>query len=367
MRRRRAVIVQEMLPYYRVELLERLRRSLAAEGVDLDLVHGQAAGARALRRDEATVPWATVVRNRSVGRPGGPTVVWQPALSVVRGADLVVVEHANRQLLNYVLLAGTGARRRPRLALWGHGGNLQSGHPGGVAERFKRWTARLPDWWFAYTEGSAERVVNAGFPRERITVVQNATDTSGYTAAERVPRGAADAVFVGGLHQHKRVELLLTAGRRLATIVPGFRLTVAGDGPLRGSVEAAAGEGWLRYVGPVFGADKTRLFSSASVLLMPGLVGLAALDSFAAGTPLVTVDGRFHSPEFEYLIDGVNAVVLPVGTSAHRYADAVAGLLSDPVTLNNLRAGCRVAADSYTLETMVDRYAEGVCRALDVG
>ena len=38
---KRVLVVQESLPHYRVALFEGLRRSLAAEGVLLDLVHGR--------------------------------------------------------------------------------------------------------------------------------------------------------------------------------------------------------------------------------------------------------------------------------------------------------------------------------------
>ena len=89
------------------------------------------------------------------------------------------------------------------------------------------------------------------------------------------------------------------------------------------------------------------------------------VDSFAAGCPLVTVDLDLHSPEIEYLQDGVNGVCLPAGTSPAAYAEAVAGLLDDPARLEVLREGCRQAAATYTLAAMVDRYAEGLLRALE--
>ena len=41
--------------------------------------------------------------------------------------------------------------------------------------------------------------------------------------------------------------------------------------------------------------------SRANLMLIPGLVGLAVVDSFAAQCPVVTTDFRGHSPEFEYI------------------------------------------------------------------
>ena len=85
------------------------------------------------------------------------------------------------------------------------------------------------------------------------------------------------------------------------------------------------------YRGPVFGDETAAdLLRQSTLLLMPGLVGLAVVDSFATGCPLVTVDLPFHSPEIEYLENGVNGVCLPAGTTPTAYAEAVVELLGDP-------------------------------------
>jgi glycosyltransferase involved in cell wall biosynthesis len=276
----------------------------------------------------------------------------------------VVVEQANRQLVNYRLLFRSAVRRRPRVVFWGHGGNLQtSGFAEALGERFKRVVSRRAHWWLAYTQGSADRVAALGFPRERVTVVQNAVDVAPPAdAPERVP---GRCVYVGSLYSHKRIGFLLDAARRTAELRDDFRLVVIGDGEDRPLVEErAVREPWLDVRGPVFGDETARVLASAQLLLMPGLVGLAIVDSFATGCPLVTVELPFHSPEVEYLQDGVNGVQLPAGTTAAEYGEHVARLLGDPAALEQLREGCAVAAATYTVSAMVDRYAAGLLAAL---
>jgi hypothetical protein len=56
--------------------------------------------------------------------------------------------------------------------------------------------------------------------------------------------------------------------------------------------------------------------------------------------------------------------MLPRDTDPEEYAAAVTDLLSDDARLQRLRAGCRAAANVYTLEAMVDRFAGGVVEAL---
>jgi glycosyltransferase involved in cell wall biosynthesis len=361
---KRVVIVQELLPQYRVAFFDGLRAALAAEDVTLDLVHGSAAGDRAQRRDEASVPWATYVGNRRLALRRRE-LVWQPALSVVRDADLVITEQANRQLLNYVLLAGAATRRTPRLALWGHGANLQSRPQDRLSELVKRKTLTWAHWWFAYTAGSAQRVEQAGFPRERITVVQNSVDLSAYAGLDRSRKQPGRCVFVGSLHEHKRVDFLLDAADVLHEQYAEFELHVAGDGPLRQQMSAAASSRpWVIYHGSLFGRAKAELVTSSVLTLMPGLVGLAVLDAFAAQAPMVTADVPFHSPEFEYLTDGENGLVVRGDEGVTAYARAVGDLLAQPDRLAALAEGCRRSAQRYSLSQMVSRFGGGIRSAM---
>ena len=110
--------------------------------------------------------------------------------------------------------------------------------------------------------------------------------------------------------------------------VPDFHLLIIGAGPDAGIAEAAAAElPWVHYAGPKFGAEKTALASLGRVFLMPGLVGLGVLDSFAYGTPMVTTDIPYHSPEIEYLRHGENGLI--VADDVRTYAEAVTELLTD--------------------------------------
>ena len=128
--------------------------------------------------------------------------------------------------------------------------------------------------------------------------------------------------------------------------------------------EAASTDDWVDFRGTMFGEQMAAEVQSSELLLMPGLVGLAVVDSFALECPMVTVDLPFHSPEIEYLQHDVNGVCLPTDTTADRYGDEVAALLGDPERLERLRAGCRASAATYTIHAMVENAATGLMRAL---
>jgi glycosyltransferase involved in cell wall biosynthesis len=349
----RVVIVQETLPHYRVPFFDRLRAALAEGGVELDVVVGQPSGDAARRRDQGVLAWATTVRNRRLGR-----LVWQPAWRHIRGADLVILEQANRHLLGYLLFLAARFGGTP-VAQWGHGADLQRA---GSAWRqtLKFMMTRRASWFFAYTEGSAARVRAAGLDPRIITVVQNAVE---HPAAIAVPKVAAQCVFVGGLHAAKRVDFLLEAADHMAARVPTFHLHIIGDGVERRLIEQRP-RGHVTFHGMLSGPDRDVLLQSSQLTLMPGLVGLVALDAFAARAPLVTIASRSHSPEIEYVVDQTNGIVLPENSSALAYASAATDLLLDPARLERLRHGCDVAASVYTLDSMVERFAEGVLRSV---
>lgn len=377
--RPRVVIVQRYVTHYRVPFYDRLRELLAARGVDLHLVHGfpRAAGSDAAKQDSATVPWATHIDNRWL-RVGPVELLWEPALSYVDGADLVIVEQASSRLLNYVLFA-RHLRGRTRLAFWGHGKNFKESRASSAGEAIKRSMSRRVHWWFAYNRLSAEVVARTGFPVERITDVQNAIDTRGLVAARarldddamaRV-RSELDlpdehvAAFVGGMYAEKRLTFLIEAAGHVRAQLPDFVLLLIGAGPdAETAREAAGAHPWIHYLGPRVADDKVPLLAVSQLLLLPGLVGLAVLDAFALELPLVTTEDAPHSPEIAYLRPGVNGVILPAGTTPAGYADAVVHLLADDAERARLRDGCRAARDRYTIEEMARRFAEGVMAAL---
>jgi glycosyltransferase involved in cell wall biosynthesis len=102
----------------------------------------------------------------------------------------------------------------------------------------------------------------------------------------------------------------------------------------------------------------------SKVLLMPGLVGLVIVDSFALGVPIITTEYPYHSPEIDYLKNGVNGLMIECGESPAVYADAVARLLTSPDLLSALRRGALASAADHTIEAMASNFANGIKNAL---
>lgn len=370
-------VVQRVLPHYRIPFFVGLADRLAQENVQLKLIYGQEYPGTVPMTCEYHGSWAHKIKNRYLRMPG-VELVWQPCIHEVSDCNLVIIEQSNRLMVNYLLMA----RRhhgKYKLAFWGHGRNMQSLQREGFRERLKRGLIRSVDWWFAYTKLTADIVTATGFPRENITVVQNAVSTNefdyqmhglapGELRAVQTRIGIHSqnvGVYCGGMYADKKLGFLIEACEAIRSTVPDFEVIIIGEGPEQYIVEAAARRNhWLHYIGPKYGVDRVAYLLSARVLLMPGLVGLAVVDSFAARVPLFTTDIPTHSPEISYLENGINGVI--TAHSVREYANIVASYLQSDERLNVLRQGCTVSAKQYTVANMIENFAEGVMRCLAI-
>jgi L-malate glycosyltransferase len=375
--RRRVTFVQTTIRQYRIPFFEVLRTELRGRGVDISVVHSTPSRDEDQRRDVAELSWGERTPVRRIGL-GSKNLVWQTAPEIVWSSDLVVVEQATRLILNYRLMP----RRHlggPKVALWGHVVSpYWDANP--TSERIKRWVSRQPDWWFAYTDGEAERLQDLGYPAERITSVRNATDTQrmiGHVAAvsdadvERTRReiglqGEHVGLFLGALVSEKRLDHLVAAADIIRSEIPDFELMVSGDGDLAQWVrEQARQRPWMHVLGQRFEQDLALVLSVSSMLLLPAWVGLVITDGLAAGRPLLTSRDAAHGPEIEYLRHGQNGLLIEDGRDPRRYAAGVVTALHEPGLLQRLQEGARADAQVYSAENMAQRFADGVLRALD--
>ena len=366
----KVLIIQEHMPAFRVPFYERLRELLAGRGVELRLVYAPNQRNTFLKGE---LEWAEPVPIRWIGPLG-----WQPVLGLCRGCDLVIIQQETKYAVNPLLQAWS-VFGGPKVAYWGHGKNFQKAEESGFGGFLKEFLAKRVDWWFAYNDLSAKVVANLGYPRERITSVGNAVDTAGMrkrreeldpseVAALREALGILSenvAVYTGGLYPNKRIGFLLDAAAKIREAIPDFELIVIGGGPEREKVtEAAQQHTWIHDIGPKDDHGKVPFWAMAKLLLMPGLVGLVVVDSFALGVPLVTTDYPFHSPEIDYLKDGENGCIVNCGDDSSAYAVAVVALLRDPERLAGLKEGATRSSEFHTIENMAASFADGVIQCL---
>ena len=373
----RVLVTQGEIKQYRVPFFTKLARALSQDGISLRVAYSDPTH-RDSRNDNCDLPEGLGLKVNGYLLPWRH-LLYQPLLREVAASDFVIAEHGTRYLLNYllVLLSILGLKR---VALWGMGENRDKDR-----SKYSDWIRRRlvmgVDCCFSYTEGTKKYFKDCGIPEERITVVQNAVDTgelsatvdsisqSELTSARQrlgIEENDPVALYCGALDRDKGISFLLEAARRIKLTVPRFHLIVAGGGPESEVVKAAAdADQWIHYMGPRFGREKAMLFKMASVFLLPGYVGLAILDAFAAGLPLVTTNIPYHRPEVEYLESGCNGFMTEADVEI--YASQVAFLLTNDLVRHQLSESARESARKYSIEAMVSNFSIGIRTYLGLG
>lgn len=362
---------------YRVAFYDLLREVFRERSIELRLVSASGLHEDAEKGDQAHIAWAEQ-RSFTELKIRGRTVLWQPGFDLAANSDLIITEQASKQLFN-VALSFTQGALRTRHAFWGHGRNFQESIEGSSGEGMKRALTRRAHWFFAYNDLSAEAAVDAGMPSDRVTPVMNSTDTRRIRQfIDALPPGSDErireehgfghgplALFMGGVYEPKRPEFLIDSAMAVRDRIPNFELVIIGDGSKRDVIQQAADQhDWVHWLGGRYGDDRLEPASVCSVQMMPGLVGLNIVDAFALGVPTITTALDWHSPEIDYLEHGENGFMTAGDATPEAFGAAVADILSDPAQLQRLRAGARSAGKRLSIEDMVQRFVDGVERAL---
>jgi glycosyltransferase involved in cell wall biosynthesis len=143
----------------------------------------------------------------------------------------------------------------------------------------------MVDAYIALTEFGREKFIRGGLPPDRLFVKPNFVHSA-------APPGQGDggfALFIGRLSEEKGIRPLLVAWKRLGMTLP---LKIAGDGPLRGEVQAATQ--CMKNVELLGHVSKDRvadLLRRAHVVIVPSIwyeaFGLVVIEAFAAGVPVI--------------------------------------------------------------------------------
>lgn len=372
---KKVLIIYKYLPQYRVEFFHLLKAKLEAHDVDLQFVHGKSNKIDALKKDEASIDWARVIENKEL-RFGKKVLIWQPVLKELRDKDMVITLPENKLVLNYYLMIAKFFSKY-KFSFWGHAYNMQN-DVDDMRNKAKLMFLNRCDWWFAYTKSAKDFLISRGFNKNHITIVQNAIDTSDLIKYyNTIDAGQVDklkeelnitgdnvGIYCGSMYPDKDFDFILAACYRIKEKVKDFHMVFVGSGVESYKIEKAAETNdWIHYVGPKFGNARVIYFKISSIQLMPRLVGLAIVDSFATETPIITTTHPFHGPEVDYLENGVNGIM--TDDDIDTYSNAVAELLQTKKYLNMIE-NCKKSAGVYTVENMAENFKEGILSCLGI-
>lgn len=367
----RKVKITVILPFvkqYRAPFLELLRSEADKLGYEIKVYYGHATGV-----------YATQSENVAPLKPETGTLVkgywflkalYLPVTLKIFSADAVIIQQEAKFVQLYLLILLSKLRLK-RFALWGLGYPAFS-----TQSPFSLWLKKFsllaPSHWFAYTDLSKKYLMEQKYPESHITVVQNSTDTRFFKeelsrvsqqerdhVLEKLRIGKEDfnILYCGSLYFDKKIDGMIEIIERIRKRIP-VNFIVLGDGPEKEKIEnAAKTREWLKYLGPLFGAEKAKVFSVSKFFLCPGLVGLAIVDAFAAGLPLLTEKDSPHSPEIVYLKSRENGYM---AATRDELVDFAIRIAEDSNLRKKLSDGAIETSKILNIESMVERFLAGL-------
>lgn len=248
---------------------------------------------------------------------GGPDVRWLASYLVAQGAAAVQLH----TVASHVLGTRAGLQARVPIVRTEHS---RRAYDNWWCRPFSAWSLRRATR-IVTVSADLGRLVTGRFPslRERLTVIHNGVPFPPAPAPPPTTGGPIRFVLVARLEPRKAVHRAL----RAVAAVPGARLDIVGDGPLRADLERLARElalgerarfwGYRPYPETVVSEADAAICSST----VEGL-GLGLLEAMALGRPVVAV---------------------PVGGVLEIVADGDTGWLAARPTLAGLTAAVRAA------------------------
>ena len=278
------------------------------------------------------------VVNPAVLGPGGVYYAWRMKVPLVASYHTNIATYAPHYKLSFLIgltrsatrfmhnqaqinLCTSEATRKylssegiERLRLWPQGVDARRFHPDKAS---KEWRIRL----------------SGGHPAEKVLL------------------------FVGRLAPEKGIERLKVIVER----VPGVRLAIVGDGPVRKELESEFRGTPTVFTGFLHGGELARAYASADVFLFPSTtdtLGMAMLEAMASGLPVVAA----RSGASREVVDAGKNGLLYEANSGEALADAIHTLFADDVFYENLSRGARTAAEERdwksSTETLRSYYEE---------
>lgn len=185
-----------------------------------------------------------------------------------------------------------------------------------------------------------------------------------YGTSSPAPQGKR-ILFVGRLAAVKGVPLLVKAFAALHQRHPDAVLTLVGDGPERGRIEALAAElgcaAALRFTGYLSQQEVAQELDRADIFALP---------SFAEGVPVVLMEAMASRLPVlatriagipELVRDGVNGLLVPPGDS-EALSEALDRLLSDPALCARMgQAGRQTVKEDFNINREAGKLEMLIC------
>jgi hypothetical protein len=254
-----------------------------------------------------------------------------------------------------------------RIIIWGTLSEHTEQNRGRLRLALRRWLLRQADAVVVNGQSGVRYIQRFAVPRERIFIVPYTTDIAPLVAlpTTRMPEQAYRLLAVGQLIERKGLATLLAALARYAQQHPERSVAcwLAGDGPLRGSLEQTAlpPNVQLTFLGNVPYALLPQVYAQAGLLVFPTMAdewGLVVNEAMAAGVPVL--GSRYSQAVEELVTEDETGWTFRPDHPDELDAALERALAMAPERLNAMRQAARARIRPLTPEAGADSFMQAV-------
>lgn len=163
----------------------------------------------------------------------------------------------------------------------------------GIAWKASLFASRKYDEVILVDPSQKPYFIKSGFSEDRLTIIRNGVDTNLFKPAnkENKDEDIINFVYVGRLSYDKGVHILLDAFKEYHHENPQSRLTIIGDGMLKGQVDTCTDDGSVCWLGAINHDKIPNVLQKMDAFVIPqniGGLGLSVMEAMACGLPVIT-------------------------------------------------------------------------------
>jgi glycosyltransferase involved in cell wall biosynthesis len=161
-------------------------------------------------------------------------------------------------------------------------------------------------------------------------------------------------LFIGRILPSKRIDILIDYFKEIKKTIKDCKLFIIGEGPeLEKYKDLSCGMKDVVWLGGIVDEEEICKYAQISrIVFVPGHSGLSINHSFAYGKPYVTLELETQPPEIDYIIDGINGLILS-SSDKNNHINKILRLFTDDSYYDKMSVAALETAKNLTLEKWV--------------
>ena len=244
--------------------------------------------------------------------------------------DIIVCTGIDFHLIHTILIfIWYRITKRKEFIWWSH---ATEGRQGKIGYIIRKFFYRRSSGVMAYGLKGKDVLLTMGINKRKIAIVNNSINSAdygffNYKLNDNKKEKRLTLLYCGRIRSEKKVDLLINALGLLENEgYKDFICYIIGDGKTMKLKQLAVNnkvKDKVIFTGAKYGIDNHKYFLESDLFINPGGIGLAIVQAFSFGLPVITTDNICEQgPEIELLIPGINGDTFK-NNSAEELADRI--------------------------------------------